>query len=118
AEAIDCENLAIADCITQDAAEGELTDRFRHVLRIVARTRSEDNATTDKDRCALVAVTGVTGALLFVDLLVVAGNFATGLGIGGAGAAVGTIGGHEVVDGLASALCADEDDISGLSVCF
>ena len=57
------------------AAQGELADVLRDVLRVIAGTRTEDDATTHEDRGALVAVTGVTGALLLVDLLVVAADY-------------------------------------------
>ena len=61
-------------------------------------------------------MTGVAGALLLEDLLVVAGDFAAGFGAGGAGAAVGAVGGHEIVNGLAAFFRTDQHEVGGLGV--
>jgi hypothetical protein len=53
---------------------------------------------------------------LLVDLAVVTGDLAPGLGASGAGAAVGAIGDHEIVDGLATFLGTNQHEVGGLSV--
>ncbi len=110
------QDLAGTDEVTQGAAKRELADGLWNLLGIVARAWSEDNTTTDEDRGALVAVTGTTGAFLLVDLAVVTGDLAPGLGASGAGAAVGAIGDHEIVDGLATFLGTYQHEVGGLSV--
>ena len=100
----------------QGAAQGELTDGLRNLLGVIPWAWAEDNTTTDEDRGALVTVTCATGSLLLVDFAVATGNLATSFGTGGAGAAVGAIGDHEIVDGLATFLSTHQNKVGCLSV--
>jgi hypothetical protein len=102
--------------IAKGAAKSELADGLWNLLGVVARAWAEDDTTTDKDRGAFVAVASTTGAFLFVDLAVVTGDLAPGLGASGAGAAVGAVGDHEIVDGLATFLGTYQHEVGGLSV--
>ena len=63
-EGIDGLDFFGADEVAEDAAQGELADGLGDLLRVVAGTGAEDDATADEDRGALVAVAGVAGALL------------------------------------------------------
>ena len=65
----------------------------------------------------MVAVTGVTRALLTVDLTVVTGNLTTGLGVGRTGAAVSAVSSYQVMHGLAALLGPYRHDVGGGS-CF
>ena len=58
-------------------------------------------------------MTGITGALLAEDLLVVAADFSTGLGVGGTGAAVRLVGHDEVMHGLGALVTAYKLDVGG-----
>ena len=62
---------------------------------------------------ALVAVAGVTGALLAEDLLVVAADFSAGLGVGGTRTAVCLVSHDEVMHGLGALVTASELDVGG-----
>jgi len=115
-EGLDRAELAAGDEVTQNPAESQFADVLRNVLGIITWAWAENHTTTDKDRGALVAVTGVTCALLLVDFLVVSGNLTAGLGVGGTGTAVGAVGGHEIVNGLTALFFAYQNEVGGLGV--
>ena len=77
------------------------------VVRMAADLRAERASSTTELRHAGRTVTGATGAFLLIDFAVAARDLATGLGASGASAAVGAIGDHEIVDGLATLLGTD-----------
>ncbi len=108
-EGIDGEEFAIAGVVTEDAAESDFAGRFVNVLVVGAVARAEDNTTTDEDRSFPISVTGVAGSLLFIHFLAGSTDFTAGFGVCGAGAAVRTVCGDEVVDGLASLVFPEED---------
>ncbi len=62
-------------------------------------------------------MTGITGAFLLVDFLIVTTDFATRLGVGSAGAAVGAVCGDKIVDGLAAFFLADQDEVGCFCIC-
>jgi hypothetical protein len=59
-------------------------------------------------------VAGATGTFLLVDFLIVAGHFATGFGMCGTGATVGTIRRDEVVNSLGAFIGGREEHVCGL----